>query len=60
MAVKDRTVALWRHVAALALCAAPAAPAFAHGVPDEEAQRLAHGGPFDYLLSGAVHMVTGY
>ncbi len=37
-----------------------AAPAFAHGVPDSEAQRLADGSLFDYLRSGAVHMITGY
>jgi hydrogenase/urease accessory protein HupE len=34
--------------------------ASAHGVPDEEVQRLINGGPLDYLRSGAVHMVTGY
>jgi hydrogenase/urease accessory protein HupE len=36
------------------------APAFAHGVPSAEAQRLVNGGPLDFLRSGAVHMVTGY
>ncbi len=52
----------WRSAAALAACAALlfSAPAFAHGVPDAEAQRLATGSMLDYLISGAVHMVTGY
>ncbi len=36
------------------------ATAAAHGVPDEEVQRLINGGPLDYLRSGALHMVTGY
>lgn len=36
------------------------ATAAAHGVPSAEVQRLANGGPLDYLRSGAVHMVTGY
>jgi hypothetical protein len=36
------------------------APAFAHGVPDAEAQRLANGSLLDFLISGAIHMVTGY
>jgi hydrogenase/urease accessory protein HupE len=46
--------------AALALCVGAASPAFAHGVPDSEAERLATGGPLEYLMSGAVHMLTGY
>jgi hydrogenase/urease accessory protein HupE len=37
-----------------------AGPAFAHGVPDAEAQRLANGTPLDFMISGAIHMVTGY
>jgi hypothetical protein len=37
-----------------------AAPAFAHGVPTAEAERLANGTPLDFLISGAIHMVTGY
>ncbi len=47
---------------ALAACAlaAIAGPAFAHGVPDSEAQRLINGGPLDFLRSGAIHMITGY
>lgn len=54
----------WRIAALAALSAgvAVAAPsvAFAHGVPDAEVQRLANGGVFDYMISGAVHMITGY
>jgi len=47
---------------ALAACVlgALAGPAFAHGVPDAEAQRLIDGGPLDFLRSGAIHMITGY
>lgn len=37
-----------------------AEPALAHGVPDSEAERLANGTLLDFLISGAVHMVTGY
>jgi hypothetical protein len=37
-----------------------AGSAFAHGVPDSEAQRLSNGSVLDYAMSGAVHMVTGY
>ncbi|MEQ1491243.1 MAG: HupE/UreJ family protein [Terricaulis sp.] len=36
------------------------APAFAHGVPDAEVQRLISGGPLDFVRSGAIHMITGY
>lgn len=43
--------------AALALAAGPA---YAHGVPPEQIQALVEGGPWAYLKSGAVHMVTGY
>jgi|CXWL01.1.fsa_nt_gi hydrogenase/urease accessory protein HupE len=53
-----------RRLAAAALALACltlfAGAAFAHGVPDSEAQRLADGSLFDYLRSGAVHMITGY
>jgi hypothetical protein len=34
--------------------------AAAHGVPEEEVQRLVNGGALAYLRSGAIHMVTGY
>ncbi len=37
-----------------------AEPAFGHGVPDAEAQRLVNGSLYDFMRSGAVHMVTGY
>lgn len=37
-----------------------ALPAFAHGVPDAEAQRLANGSVLDFAISGAKHMITGY
>jgi hypothetical protein len=49
-------------VAAVAIAAAVsyAGVAAAHGVPDAEAQRLANGGLLDFMISGAVHMVTGY
>jgi low affinity Fe/Cu permease len=46
-------VVLW---ATLAVCG----PALAHGVPDAEAQRLANGSLYDFMRSGAVHMITGY
>jgi hydrogenase/urease accessory protein HupE len=53
-----------RRLGALLLTAAAiasiATQAFAHGVPDSEAQRLADGSLLDYLISGAMHMVTGY
>lgn len=39
---------------------AVAGPAFAHGLPDAEAQRLIHGGPLEFVRGGAVHMLTGY
>ena len=47
-------------LATFALAMAFAAPAFAHGVPDAEAQRLANGSVLDYAISGAKHMITGY
>ena len=43
-----------------ALALSMALPAFAHGVPDAEAQRLANGTVLDYAISGAKHMITGY
>jgi hypothetical protein len=45
---------------AIGLLVLAAAPAFAHGVPDAEAQRLINGGPMDFARSGAIHMITGY
>jgi hypothetical protein len=41
------------------LIAFAAGPAFAHGVPNAEAQRLINGGSLDFLRSGAIHMITG-
>ena len=40
--------------------AVSAVPAFAHGVPTAEAERLANGSTLDFMISGAIHMVTGY
>ena len=53
----DRIVLAALGVAALLAMVGPAA---AHGVPDGEAQQLANGSVLDYMVSGAMHMVTGY
>lgn len=47
-------------LAALMVVSLLATPAFGHGVPDAEAQRLANGSVLDYAISGAKHMITGY
>lgn len=46
-------------LALLLVCFTPAL-AWAHGVPDSEAERLTNGSLIDFLRSGAVHMITGY
>jgi hypothetical protein len=55
----------WRKAALTAVLGigvalASAAPAWAHGVPDAEVQRLTNGSLLDFMISGAMHMVTGY
>jgi hypothetical protein len=45
---------------AVALILLLAEPALAHGVPESEKQALIKGGPFAYMLSGGIHMITGY
>lgn len=50
----------WLVCGAMVALAMLAGPAFAHGVPDAEAQRLANGSLLDFVISGAIHMVTGY
>jgi hypothetical protein len=47
-------------LAVLLVASLLAMPAFAHGVPDAEAQRLANGSVLDFAISGAKHMITGY
>jgi hypothetical protein len=47
-------------LAAFLVASLLAMPAFAHGVPSAEAERLANGTPLDFMISGAVHMITGY
>ncbi len=60
LAFDRSTLPLWVGGLCMVLGAFWSATAAAHGVPDEEVQRLINGGPLDYMRSGAVHMVTGY
>ena len=49
----------WGRLMALVLCALPAL-AVAHGISDEDRQRMLDGGYFQYVSLGASHMLTGY
>jgi hypothetical protein len=48
-----------RPLMALLLCAMPAM-AWAHGISDEDRQRMLDGGYLQYVGLGASHMLTGY
>lgn len=50
---------LRRPLLALLLCALPAL-AWAHGISDEDRQRMLDGGDLPYVGLGASHMRTGY
>ena len=46
--------------AAFLLACVGVTAAAAHGMPGDHVHTLQHGGPWTYLWSGAVHMLTGY